>query len=54
MKKILSINLEHDDSEIHKEIHKKRMGKGKNIVSIAEINTSEGEINIKIKPKCSK
>ncbi len=53
MKNIMRFSYEQDNSEIHKEAHKARITKGK-LKKKASIESSENEMKIKIKPKCSK
>jgi hypothetical protein len=53
VKKVIELSWEEDNSEIHQEYHKQKMGKG-NIKKKAFIEEEGKKIKVKIKPKCSK
>lgn len=52
-KRIISFDIEEDNSEIHKEAHKARITGGK-LKRKAILEYSSDKMKIKIKPKCSK
>lgn len=53
MKKVIELSWEDDNSEIHKEYHKQKIGNGK-IKKKGEVKAEGDKLKIKIKPKCSK
>lgn len=54
MKKVIEFSFEQDESEIHSEAHKIRVGKGKKLVNTVDVVAGKKYIKVKIKPKCSK
>jgi hypothetical protein len=54
MKKIISFSIKEDNSKIHQEGQKKRMGFGTKIEKVASTKFKNYEVQVVIEPKCLK
>lgn len=52
MKKAIGFSIQEDNSKIHREGQKKRMGFGTRIEKVASTKFKDGDIKVIIEPKC--
>lgn len=54
MKKIMAFSIKEDNSKIHQELHKKRIGVGSRVVKVASTRFKNNRVEVILKPKCLK